>query len=289
MGAPKKRALTLTTTIVLSLSLFLLSFIFTIVKSAHKAALDSQKNIKLELFFKEDFTQENESSWIAEIQNKPEILKTQIISKEQAQIDFKNLMKNEWGSLVEEASLTGKLPASFVIEFQQDTSALTRQKIAQEIVESAAQFTTFDGSVFQKDWAQWFADYSTLAQRIAMGFSAIIFVMLYFIISNLIRSQVTYKAEEIEILSFLGSTKWQVQKPFVIQAIGIGFFSAAVALGLLYYLVHFAKENFLARAQLFSLDLILTPSFPEALGFILLVSVLCGWAARACVQERLHS
>lgn len=289
MAAPKKRTLAFTTSVILSLSLFLFTVVFTLVKSAHMAALSTQKNIKLEMFFNENLSGETELAWISEIQSKPEIMKAHLISKEQAQLDFQNLMKNEWGNLVDEASLVGRLPASLVIEFQNATSAETRQKVADEILASAAQFESYDGSVFQKDWAQWFATYTQIAQKASWALGILIFSILYFIVSNLIRSQVFYKAEQIEILSFLGATHWQIQRPFIFQAFGIAVISTVFALSLLHYLIEVLKKNLLIQSQLFSPELIMAPSLLESLIFVGLVSVLSIWAARSCVQERLVS
>lgn len=289
MAAPKKRTLVLTTSVILSLSLFLFCVVYTLVKSAHVAALSTQKNIKLEMFFNENLTSESELGWISELQNKPEVMKAHLISKEQAQLDFQNLMKNEWGNLVDEASLTGRLPASLVVEFQQDTSADSRQKVADEILNSASQFEEFDGSVFQKDWAQWFATYTKLAQKVSWGLGVLIFAILYFIVSNLIRSQVFYKAEQIEIMSFLGATHWQIQRPFIFQAFGIALISTVSALGLLNYLIDSVKNNLLVQSQLFSPDLIIAPNVIESFTLIGFVAILSIWAARSCVKERLSS
>ncbi len=287
MAEHKSKVLALTTTLILSLVLFLFGLMFTLVKSAHRATLDSQKNIKLEVFFNENIQSEDELAWVNSLQSKPEILRTHIINKDQAQVDFKNLMKNEWGSLVEEASLVGQLPASLIVEFQSDISSKTRQILASEITKTAAQFAAYDGSVFQKDWAQWFTDYSAMAKNFSIVLGCVIFCILYLIISNLIRSQVFHKADEIEIRSFLGATKWQIQKPFIAKSAALGLVSTLMSFGALFYFVNLMKKRFLAQSQLFSADLIVLPNLGEALVLGLLVVVIACWAARSCVNDRL--
>ncbi|MFN8791707.1 MAG: cell division protein FtsX [Bdellovibrionales bacterium] len=289
MAAPKKKALWLTTYLILTASLSLVGLLFVLVKSAHLAALDSQKNLKLEIFFKQDLSNEDELKWVSEVQGREEVLRTQVVSQEQAQIDFKDLMKNEWGSLVEEASLLGRLPASVVVEFQKDLSAMTRQRIAEEIQASAAQFQSFDGSLYQKDWSQWFADYAIFFQRAAWAFGGLMFVILFFLISNLIRSQVLSRSEEIEILSFLGATHWQIQKPFVLQAMALVSLSALSTYALLIYLLHLSKVQVSQLTTLLSPDLLQGPSPAEFAILLSIVVALAAFAARLCVQERIQS
>jgi len=289
MAAPKKKALWLTTYLVLTASLSLVGLLFVLVKSAHLAALDSQKNLKLEIFFKQDLSNEDELKWVSEVQGREEVLRTQVITQEQAQVDFKDLIKNEWGSLVDEASLLGRLPASVVVEFQKDLSAMTRQKIAEEIQASATQFQSFDGSLYQKDWSQWFADYAIFFQRAVWAFGGFIFVVLFFLISNLIRSQVLSRSEEIEILSFLGATQWQIQKPFVLQAMTLVSLAAVSTYALLSYLLRLSKVQVSHLTTLISPELLQGPS-PAEFGILLAtVATLAALAARICVQERIRS
>ena len=76
-----------------------------------------------------------------------------------------------------------------------------------------------------------------MASLIMMGFLIIVSVV---VVSNTIKLTVFARAEEINIMKYIGATNWFIRGPFLMEGILIGVFSAAVSAGvvaLTYYKV----------------------------------------------------
>jgi cell division transport system permease protein len=71
---------------------------------------------------------------------------------------------------------------------------------------------------------------------IALWLLAVLFVISLFIIMNSTRLGLHSRREEIQIMRYVGATNSFVRAPFVIEGVVIGLVSAAIALGIEYYL-----------------------------------------------------
>ncbi len=250
--------------------------------------MKSQQNVKLEVFFKEDLKPEIDFEWMNQIKSFPEILNISFLSQEQAKEEFKKMMISSFGSLTEEASLLSRLPSSVSIQFQEGVSAETKKIKVDEIVNLAKQITTYDGYVYQQDWANWLASFTIKAEKGMMFLGLFIFLIFFLIISNVIRSQVVHKQNEIEIRSFLGATIWQIEKPFIINSIFLGILSSLLAISFLVTGISFLKQNIQPRSDMISSEIILAPNLFETFFVMLVVVSISAWAARVCVRERVY-
>ena len=286
MAARKTLAIHITTAVVLTFSLVLMGIIYSFIKSSRNAAAKSQASVKLELFFKEDLKPEADFQWVDQIKTIPEVLSLSFLTQQQAQEEFKKIMISSFGSLTEEASLLSRLPSSISVQFQEGVSVETKKEKVKEIISLAEQIPSYDGHVYQQDWAEWLAAFTLKAEKGMVALGIFVFLIFFLIISNVIRSQVVHKQEEIEIHSFLGATLWQIEKPFIATSIFLGTLSTALAGVIILTLVQVIKDRIRGNSEILSADLIVAPNLFE-LGIVLLVViVISAWAARTCVRER---
>jgi cell division transport system permease protein len=276
----------MTSMIVLTFSLVLLGIIFSFIKSSQYAAVKSQQSVKLELFFKQDLKSDTDFQWVDQIKSIPEVLNISFLTQAQAQEEFKKMMISSFGSLTEEASLLSRLPSSVSVQFQEGVSALTKKQKVDDIVSLAQQIPSYDGHVYQQDWAEWLSLFTQKAEKGMIFLGAFVFLIFFLIISNVIRSQVAHKQEEIEIRSFLGATLWQIEKPFIVNSVFLGVLSSIIASSIIMTLVQLVKIRLQGSNELISADLILAPSIVEVLIVMVIVTAISIWAARACVRER---
>lgn len=289
MAARNSWTIHITSMVVLTFSLVLLGVIYSFIKSSRYAAVKSQQSVKLEVFFKEDLKPETDYQWIDQIKAIPEVLNISFLSQEQAQEEFKRMMISSFGSLTEEASLLSRLPSSISIQFQEGVSADTKRQKVSEITSLAQQISSFDGHIYQQEWADWLNSATRKAEQGILFLGFFVFLIFFLIISNVIRSQVTHKQEEIEIHSFLGATTWQIEKPFILISIILGFLSTVFASVLTIVLVKAIKHQLQGNQDLISSDLLLAPGILEFSMVAVVVIIISAWAASTCVRERLYT
>ena len=272
--------------IVLTFSLVLLSFLFTLIKSARYTAMKSQQNVKLELFFKADLKPETDFEWVDRIKSFPEVLSLAFLNQQQAQDEFKKMMLSSFGSLTEEASLLSRLPASISVQFQDGVSAETKKQKVDDILVLAQQIASYDGYIYQQNWAQWLGAFTEKAEK-GIGLLALfVFLGFFLIVSNMVRSQVVQKQDEIEILSFLGATPWQIEKPFITGSIIIAIVSTLLSSAFVLTMIQFLQNYLKGSGEYFSPDLIQAPSLLEFYILGIFVILISTYAARSCVRDR---
>lgn len=261
--------------------------LFVITKSIHQVTSDSQKNVKLEMFFKEDLNEENKS-WVESLKNKFEIQEIHLVSKSEAQNIFVELMKKDWGSLAEDKDLLVQLPSSVVIQYQDDLQPQRIENVTDQIVNEAQQFENYDSYIFQKDWAQWFASYKNFSRQILLYAIVFFGLLIFFIVSNLNRSLIVQHTKEIEVLHLIGATRWQITKPFLLKSGALGILSSLISYVAIQLIVDFFKTKSFESGQLFPVDKIVSIGAFELAIFLLMTLAICLYSAQNCVRDQLR-
>lgn len=287
MAAPKKWLLVLMTTTVLSVCYLFVMSLYLVSKSIHLATADAQKNVKLEIFFKEDLNDEN-IKWVETLKNKFEIQDVHLISKAQAQSLFVDLMKKDWGSLAEDKTLLNQLPSSVVIQFQDDLKGQRIENVTGEIVNEALQFDNYDNYIFQKDWAQWFSYYKKFSEKIVLYAGGFIGLLVFLIVSNLNRSLIFQHIKEIEILHLLGATRWQITRPFLIKSLVLGLVSTVLSYVTINLLIEVFKKKSFEAGQLIPIEKLASINAIEILIFLSITLLISLYSAQVCVRDQLR-
>jgi|GEM_PF-2838957 len=283
MVVPKKWILMMMTTVVLSICMVFVLALYLGAKTVHQMTQEAQRNVKLEIFFKEDLGDE-ELRWIDSLKTKFEIQEISLVSKAQAQSLFVELMKADWGAMAEDEQLLKSLPSSAIIQFHDELKSETLNSVTQKVVNEANQFLNYDSYIFQKDWAQWLATYKKFISEISYGFGLFIALLIFLIVSNLNRSLIFQNLKEIEVYHLIGATDWQIARPFMIRAINIGLVSIVISMGMT---VALRKLILLKANEIVPSEKIASLGMIEFFVIAALMILLCGLSAKICVKDQI--
>jgi cell division protein FtsX len=287
MVAPKKWLLVMMTTAVLSVCFIFVMSLYLVSKTIHLATTDAQKNIKLEMFFREDLNEEN-IKWVDSLKNKFEIQDIHLVSKAEAQNLFVDLMRKDWGALAEDKTLLSQLPSSVVIQFQDDLGGQKVEQVTENIVTEALQFENYDSHIFQKDWAQWFSSYKNFSRQAAIYSSVFVGLLIFLIISNLNRSLIFQHLKEIEVLHLLGATRWQITRPFLLKSLGLGAVSTMASYFVINLLIEVFKKKSFESGQLIPLEKLASINWVELVIFLSVTLLISLYSAQVCVRDQLR-
>ncbi len=132
-----------------------------------------------------------------------------------------------------DAEENNPLRASYRITFASDTDTENIRYIKKAIAEMGFAEENIDENI---DLYDNLINVKGALTTIALWLLAVLFVISLFIIMNSTRLGLHSRREEIQIMRYVGATNSFVRAPFVIEGIVIGLVSAAVALGIEYYL-----------------------------------------------------
>jgi cell division transport system permease protein len=121
-------------------------------------------------------------------------------------------------------------PASIDVKFQADARNLIQ-------IESFVRDINKSGPVesvqLNLDWARKIALIKKFASFVGLFLSAILLIVSIFIIFNVVKINIFYRRDEINILSLVGASNWYIKTPFLIEGVILGFLGGLLAGGLL--------------------------------------------------------
>ncbi len=132
-----------------------------------------------------------------------------------------------------DAEENNPLRASYRITFASDTDTENIRYIKKAIAEMGFDEENIDENI---DLYDNLVNVKGALTTIALWLLAVLFVISLFIIMNSTRLGLHSRREEIQIMRYVGATNSFVRAPFVIEGVVIGLISAAIALGIEYYL-----------------------------------------------------
>jgi len=193
-----------------------------------------ENQAQVTVFFKDDFVEKN----ILELKDKyvadKRISEIKYVSKEDAFKIFSEINKNE-PALLESISAS-ILPASLEV----------KAKRISDLSSLAEEFSKIDGVEevrFFKEVIETFRFWSTTAYIIGFILVGIFMLISYSIVISTIRTTISSKGAELEIMKLVGATDDYVKSPLIYQGVAFGFVSSLVA-GIVFVFISAAASFF---------------------------------------------
>ena len=247
------------TAMMLILGLFFVAFVNV---NLFAASIEKDYNV-IQVYLKEDISEEEAEAAGAELQKSKGVEKAVFVSKEEALVT----LKDRWGEngyLLENLP-DNPLPDSYMV-YVSDKDA------ANDLAAKAVNIEGVDDVAYYRDTIEKLSQISHFIEMgsvIAMAFLVIVSVI---IVANTIKLTVFNREKEIGIMKYLGATDWFVRAPFIWGGIIVGTLSAFMATGLTYLI--YTKVTEIAGAdiaRIFSFSIVPAQELTENL----LIMFLC--------------
>ncbi len=187
------------------------------------------KGIEAIFYFKDDVDQKKIDALIDRVRESLLVEKVTYVSRGQAEMDFSRLFPDLKYVLTEFDK--SPFPSSMEVKFK------IQEKIDTKInafIEDIEQLKIVESTQVNIDWAKKILAYKQFLAFIGIFLSSILIFISIFIIYNVIKLNIFYRKEEINILKLVGATDWYIRFPFVIEGALLGFSGSLMAGVLLY-------------------------------------------------------
>jgi cell division transport system permease protein len=187
------------------------------------------KGIEAIFYFKDNVDQKKIDALIDQMRDSLLVDHVTFVSKNQAEAEFSRLFPDLKYVLTEFDN--PPFPASMEVKFK------IQEKIDTKInafIEDIEQLKIVESTQVNIDWAKKILAYKQFLSFIGIFLSSILIFISVFIIYNVIKLNIFYRKEEINILKLVGATDWYIRFPFVIEGALLGFFGSVMASALLY-------------------------------------------------------
>ncbi|MDQ1353764.1 MAG: Cell division protein FtsX [Acidobacteriota bacterium] len=192
-------------------------------------ANEFSKNIEAIFYFKDNVEQPEIDLLLKKLKESLLVEDVTFSSRDQAEIAFSRQFP-ELKYILSEFK-TSPFPASIEVKFKQEYNIGTK---VISFIEDIEKLSIIESKQVNLDWAQKVMAIKKFISLVGMFLSMILIFVSAFIIFNLIKLNIFYRKEEINIYRLVGATDWYIKIPFIIEGALLGFFGSIMACGLLF-------------------------------------------------------
>jgi cell division transport system permease protein len=194
--------------------------------------------VEITVYLSEGVSQSATENVQAQIKSLPHVATAQLISKEQAKLQFSEHLQSYAPDLARDPEFENIFPASIVTKLDGSNG---RDEIEQ-IAKTIRSFPEVAEVNYGQEWISNFKNFAGALQKI--GF--ILFVLFglsgLFIIGNLQRMTIAERTEEIEIMELIGATAARIRTPFLFDGALLGLLASIVGLSFCSFLFYLQSK-----------------------------------------------
>ena len=220
----RNRAMSLASIFAITAMLLILSLFFILVINVNTAAQTIQQDYdSIEVYLKDDVTEEQADTIIDDLRTQDGVEDAYYKSKEDAMDGF----KTRWGEngYLLNSLQENPLPNSVVI-------MIGDLEKADSLAQKAATYDGVEDVKFYKDTVDKLLGATKFVQIAAIVVMIFLIIVSIVVVSNTIKLTVFNRANEINIMKYVGATNWFIRGPFLAEGIIIGVISAGISIGL---------------------------------------------------------
>ena len=234
----------------LFISLYIVGILATAGNNTHKVLHYLRSKYKIEVFFKQDISNEQAVGLIHKIKKIDGVRTATIIEKE----DAVRIFKDQFGENIVELLGYNPLPVSAVVNVDRSRrDPLLVEPIIKEIRSiSNIEEIRYQGNLINKIER----NYKRIIDRLPYLLGIIVLIAIL-VIYNTIKLSVYSRGDLIETLQLVGASRMFIKLPFIIEGIMIGLISAIMVFPALYLSVealNYLVRNFSSLSMKISFD-----------------------------------
>ena len=216
------------------LTLSIVGFLILANQNTNKIIEYLRAKYKIEVFFKEGFTDDELNNAINQIGSIKGVRSTTLISKK----DAEKIFKSQFGEDIFDLVGFNPLPASCVVNVEKD--GIEKLEIM-PIIKRLEMLPVVDEIKYQSGLISRIESYYQRFSQIAILCFILSLAISIFVISNTIRLTIFSRKNLIESFQLIGATRSFVRFPFIVEGLFHGFFGSMLSAIALYFLIDYGN------------------------------------------------
>ena len=186
------------------------------------------ENIEAIFYLREGGNSADIEKMLQRIQGNLLVKEVGFTSKDRAQMKFTQEFPELQYILAEFSD--SPFPASINVKFRTDARNVVQ---IESFIRDIEKNSIIESVQLNLDWARKIAMIKKFASFAGFFLSAILLIVSIFIIFNVVKINIFYRRDEINILRLVGATDWYIKTPFLLEGLILGFLGGLLAGGLL--------------------------------------------------------
>ena len=220
----RNRTMALASIFAIMAMLLILSIFFILVININTAAQAIKSDYdSIELFLEDEVSKKKANTIIDDIRNKDGVEDVYYKTKAEALEEF----RERWGenAYLLDSLTDNPLPNSIVI-------LIADLEQAESIAETSAAYDGIEDVKFYKETVDKLLETTRFIQIAAIVIMVFLIIVSIVVVSNTIKLTVFNRANEINIMKYVGATNWFIRGPFLCEGIIIGIIASGISVGI---------------------------------------------------------
>jgi cell division transport system permease protein len=208
-----------------------------VVRAATAKTNEVRNKIELEVFVEDTATRAQTAELGNMIREIRHVESIQYISKPQALEILKRRLGQEDDPITQGLIKSNPLPASYRIHLDDPGNVeLVKNSLAPESADGTPRYISpaINDLQDREDDTQKILSATSTIKILLASLATLLVLASVLLVANTIRLSIFARRREVEVMRLVGATNWFIRWPFVIEGLVVGFFGAAVAVGLLW-------------------------------------------------------
>ena len=208
------------------------------------------------------------------------------VSKEKAAKSFTEKMQNLVPDLLNDKEFGNPLPSSFELKLPERFAAKGGMKELLKVVKEIESLAGIEEVSYGQGWVE---NYAAVVSSFKWTSFVVVLVLLLgalFVIGNSIRSSISQRREEIEIMELFGATASTIQTPFIFEGAVLGLIAALISVFVSYLMFSWQVSLFGGNLAFWGLESTLSfLTLPKIVFFLVCAMVAGTLASFLCVRR----
>lgn len=274
------------TAVVLTASFVVIASVMTFGSNLQRVLTLWGESFQMSVYLAENTSQDTVHGLSEYLKSNKKIDKIQYVDKDKALKLFQEQMASYAPDLLQDKDLMNVIPESFQFSINSQISPEKQLATMEELAASIKTQAGVEEVSYGQDWIKSYAAIFNGIQGIGLFFIGLIITSAAFVMSNSIRSSISQRRQEIEVMELIGATRSYIRLPYLGEAAVMAMLSCAAALGITYGLFEVLKD--LIKSQLGYLQLsqhIQFLSVPAIIGLLIFATAVGLISAYLCVKN----
>lgn len=223
-------AMQFTTAVVLTATFTVVGFMLSLSMNLKRVLSVWGERVQISLYLEDTASDVVVQALKTKLTENPLVGEVEYTTKKRAAEIFRDQMASYAPDLMDDAEFATPFPASFQVRLK---DGLETESRVQNLEALAKTFSAYDGVEdvsYGQSWVKNYASFVAVLQGAGSIIAIILVLGSMFVIGNSIRTLISARRDEIEILELVGASSAHVRRPFLTEGALLGFMSAALAL-----------------------------------------------------------
>lgn len=217
--------MSLASILAITAALIILGIFLVLTINIHQITANLENGLKIQVFLKEDVTEEQKQDLQAALEGNDLIAEVQYESKDQALENFSESLQGYSNLMDSFNSSNNPMPESFIVKAK-DVDSMDQIK---SFIEGYKDTDGIEYIKYGQDYIKALSNFDHFVNLLCLVVIVVLSIISFFLIYNTIKLTVFARRKEIGIMKYVGATDSYIRTPFILEGALLGVIAAVAA------------------------------------------------------------